>query len=300
MKNWLVLIIVLGVLLGCNLPTAVTPTPFPTATAVPLQTSTPTLAPPPTDTAVPIPILIPTATNTSLPPTAKIVETAVPDTTLFTNLRFAASPNNPPQEAFPVGTAEVFALWDFAGMVNGDRVQRVWRRDGVNWLNRDEAWTAGPSGVVTDVSVYDRGLGGLEPGNYELELYVNGVLEAYGQFVILSRPATGEPVIANLRFAETPFGAPQSSFPVWTQQIFAVWDYRNMGVSDVVRREWLKDGQPWLVREETWDYLHYGPQGVVSDVSIYDFETGLPPGVYELLLSLNGIQQLAGTFTITP
>jgi len=115
----------------------------------------------------------------------------------------------------------------------------------------------------------------------------------------LPRPASGNPIVANLRFAETPYGSPQTSFPAWTQQIYAVWDYQNMGVSDVVRRTWLKDGQPWLVREDTWDYLHYGPQGVVSDVSIYDFETGLPPGSYELLLSLNGVQQLAASFTIT-
>ncbi len=299
MKNWLVLVCVVGVLLGCNLPTAVTPTPFPTGTAVLLSTATPTLAPTPTETAVPTPFLLPTATSTSLPPTSEGV-TAVPPDTRFTNLRFAAGPGQPPQNAFPVGTAEVFALWDFQGMANGDRVQRVWRKDGVNWLNREEAWTAGPTGVVTDVSIYDRSLGGLDPGNYELELYVNGIQQAYGQFVILPRPAAGEPRIANLRFAETPFGAPQSSFPAWTRQIFAVWDYQNMGVSDVVRRVWLKDGQPWLVREETWDYLHYGPQGVVSDVSIYDFETGLQPGEYELLLSLNGVQQLSGTFSVTP
>ena len=292
---------VIGLLLGCNLATAVTPTPFatamPTRSLVLPQTATPTLAPLPTATATPGATTQPTAT--SLPPVPNLA-TAVPGpTTHFSNLRFASSPANPPQTDFPVGTEEVFALWDFSGMNNGDTVQRIWRKDGAVWLNREEAWTAGPTGVVTDVSIYDRSLGGLDPGLYEVELYVNGAWQANGRFTILPRPAPGNPSFANLRFAETAVGPPQTSFPAWTRQIFAVWNYQNMGVSDVVRRTWLKDGQPWLVREDTWDYLHYGPQGMVNDVSIYDFETGLPPGDYELLLSLNGVQQLTASFTIT-
>ena len=288
----LVTAVTLAFLLGCNLTTAVPPTitvatPLVGATAVP----TVLFVPLPTATAVPIVSPLPTATFTPLP-----AQTALPSR--FTNLRFTANPANPPQTEFPVGTAEVFALWDFSGMVNGDVVERVWRKDGAAWLNREEAWTVGSVGVIANVSIYDRGLGGLDPGLYELDLFVNGVWQAGGRFTVLPRPSSGSPAIANLRFAATPIGPPQSSFSAWTPQIFALWDYQNMGVTDVVRREWRKDGETWLEREDTWDYLHYGPQGVVNDVSIYDFETGLPPGNYELLLFLNGVQQLSASFTI--
>ncbi|MBK8988448.1 MAG: hypothetical protein IPM39_20665 [Chloroflexi bacterium] len=295
--RWWVTAVTLFLLLGCNLTTAVIPSPFPTGTAAPPPTTA--IVPLATSLATAVPLIpspIPTATYT---PAAAQTATAVPVPSRFTNVRFAAAPSGPAQTEFPVGTAEVFALWEFNGMAAGDVVQRVWRKDGATWLNREEIWAAGSSGGVTNISIFDRGLGGLDPGLYELDLLVNGVWQAVGQFTILPRPAAGSPVFANLRFAATPIGPPQSVFPAGTQRIFAVWDYQNMGVTDVVRREWRRDGEPWLIREETWDYLHYGPQGVVNDVSIYDFETGLPPGEYELLLFLNGIQQLAAALTIT-
>ncbi len=70
-----------------------------------------------------------------------------------------------------------------------------------------------------------------------------------------------------------------------------MWDYSNMGPNQQVRREWYRDNVLWLVREETWDYAKYGHDGTVLDVSVYDFETGLEPGLYTLRLYVDGRPQ---------
>ncbi|MCZ7667986.1 MAG: hypothetical protein M5U34_12730 [Chloroflexi bacterium] len=59
------------------------------------------------------------------------------------------------------------------------------------------------------------------------------------------------------------------------------------------------NGAAWQTREKTWDYFHYGPNGVVTDVSIYNFEGGgLQSGSYTITVYLNGEEQLTGAFTI--
>ena len=85
-----------------------------------------------------------------------------------------------------------------------------------------------------------------------------------------------------------------SFFPARTKQIFAVWDYQNMHEGLVVTRQWYLDGKMWLQREENWDFAKYGSSGTIRDVSIYDFDIGLPSGVYQLELLINGTPQPIG------
>jgi hypothetical protein len=59
----------------------------------------------------------------------------------------------------------------------------------------------------------------------------------------------------------------------------------------VVKREWYLDGQLWLTREEAWDFAKYGAAGTIRDISIYDFNTGLPSGVYQLRLFVDNLPQ---------
>jgi len=85
-----------------------------------------------------------------------------------------------------------------------------------------------------------------------------------------------------------------SSFPAGTKQIFAVWDYKNMRDGMVVTRQWYLDGKMWLQREENWDFAKYGSSGTIRDISIYDFDIGLPSGVYQLELLIDGTPQPIG------
>ena len=88
------------------------------------------------------------------------------------------------------------------------------------------------------------------------------------------------------------------NFPTGTKKIFAHWNYQNMQQGLVIKREWYLDGRLWLTREEPWDFAKYGASGAISDVSIYDFDTGLPSGVYQLQLYINGVQQPIGADTM--
>src|ERR1051326_215304 len=89
-------------------------------------------------------------------------------------------------------------------------------------------------------------------------------------------------------------GAGQWTFPAGSKQVFAIWEYQNMQVGMMVKREWLLNGKPWLTREEPWDFAKYGSSGTMRDISIYDNDLGLPSGAYQLTLYVNNIQQPIG------
>jgi len=96
---------------------------------------------------------------------------------------------------------------------------------------------------------------------------------------------------SDIRFSQE-VGKPDArSFAPKILQVFASWDYANMRAGMNVRREWYLNGQLWLSREEAWDFAKYGANGTINDISIYDFETGLPSGNYQLRLFIDGQPQ---------
>ena len=95
----------------------------------------------------------------------------------------------------------------------------------------------------------------------------------------------------NLRFTSAPNQPEQRIFPALTWQVYALWDYENMSEGLVVRREWYRNGELWLQRETPWDFARYGAKGTVTDISIYDFDSGLESGVYQLRLYIDGTPQ---------
>ncbi len=124
------------------------------------------------------------------------------------------------------------------------------------------------------------------------------VTPAQDQTALPGQPA---PSFFNARFASDPNNEfRQSSFPVRAPQIFGIWDYENMRAGLLVRREWYLDGKLWLAREEPWDFTKYGVNGMIRDISIYDFDTGLDSGVYQLRLYIDNIQQPIGSTATSP
>ena len=109
-----------------------------------------------------------------------------------------------------------------------------------------------------------------------------------------------QPRFQALHFAHQATDTPRSTFAAGTEQIFAIWQYRDLRPADVMQRTWFKDGQVWLEREERWDSATYGAEGTISSVSIYDFEDGLDPGDYLLQLKINGQIQQEASFDILP
>jgi hypothetical protein len=105
-------------------------------------------------------------------------------------------------------------------------------------------------------------------------------------------PTASYPNFTNARMGASPDdpNAP-TSFPAGTKAVYAIWDYQNMRDGLMVRREWYWDGQPWITREEPWDFKKYGANGTIRDISIFDNETGLNSGVYQLRLYIDNVPQ---------
>jgi hypothetical protein len=111
-------------------------------------------------------------------------------------------------------------------------------------------------------------------------------------------PVSSDPVFYNASVSLEQSGAPaRIGFPTGTKQVFATWHYRNMRAGLTIKREWYLNGEPWLLREEPWDFEKYGAAGVMSDISIYDLDAGLPEGLYQLKVYINNVLQPIGVNT---
>src|SRR5574341_977934 len=96
------------------------------------------------------------------------------------------------------------------------------------------------------------------------------------------------PALAPTATALPPAAEPAGIFAAGTQEIYALITYGNMAEGMVFRREWYRDNSLWLEREEAWDFARYGASGTRTDISIYDFDNGLPEGRYQLRLYIDG------------
>jgi hypothetical protein len=105
-------------------------------------------------------------------------------------------------------------------------------------------------------------------------------------------PEPPPPSFSSLRFATQPEALqPRSYFVAGIPRIFASWDYAGMRDGMLVRRVWRHQGEIYQDREELWDASVYGTEGVMRGISIFDDESGLPPGEYSLTLYIDGIVQ---------
>jgi hypothetical protein len=104
----------------------------------------------------------------------------------FTNLRFASSPTGAEQANFPVGTQEIYAIWDYDGMQATDVMERLWFHNDAEYVTRREDWDFlkyGFSGTVRDIFLFDR-IDGIDPGQWRVELYLNGEQQAVAEFTV--------------------------------------------------------------------------------------------------------------------
>ncbi|HXF62711.1 MAG TPA: serine protease [Caldilineaceae bacterium] len=79
------------------------------------------------------------------------------------------------------GLTEVFAFFDYSGMTNGTPWTRRWYLDGQMVLETEDIWNSGTEGT-TYISIYHPD--GLPPGEFTLELYVDGELLQSGSFTM--------------------------------------------------------------------------------------------------------------------
>jgi Flp pilus assembly protein TadD len=104
----------------------------------------------------------------------------------FANIVFAASLDayHQPVSAssvFTAGIGQVIAAFDYAGMQDGTAWSATWYRDGVAVSRSDSIWRGGASGS-TWVALSDAT--GLLPGQYDLELAVDGKIAQVGTVTV--------------------------------------------------------------------------------------------------------------------
>jgi hypothetical protein len=153
----------------------------------------------------------------------------------------ATEENEPtdPGTSFEEGVTEIHAIFEYSGMLPDYTWERVWYLDGKEMLRNSAAWTDRESGRF-DYFV-DAGGDPLAPGEWTLELYVEGELLAKGAFTI---EAKEEPEVAKAEDTPTPTptSAPAPTKPsagatsgggVY-QLVYTKWDggQHNMYVAD--------------------------------------------------------------------
>ncbi|MDQ4076330.1 MAG: hypothetical protein M3220_08790 [Chloroflexota bacterium] len=111
---------------------------------------------------------------------------------------------------------------------------------------------------------------------------------------------------SNLRFAPGSDAVPQSDFPLGTEEVCAIWDYRDMEPTDTVRRVWYWNDEIYVERQESWDFSEYGASGTIRDVCLFDridghidgIVDGIDPGYWRVEVFLNDERPLLEEFAV--
>ena len=201
---------------------------------------------------------------------------------------------------------EVFIQFEYANVPDGAAFKRDWYFNDALFISREEGWNGealGSNGNRGDISIFDFE-DGLAPGRYRVELSLDGVLQQTAEFsIVASQIENPDPVqgqkFSNLSFKGIgPYSMEVGETMETPTELFAIWFYEDMSADDTVRRDWYYNDELFITREEAWDFGEYSSSGIVDDISIFDYETGLLPGDYRLELFVNDQFQVEQSVTI--
>jgi hypothetical protein len=94
----------------------------------------------------------------------------------------------------------------------------------------------------------------------------------------------------DLTFSLSSDGPAMTYFPVGTKQVFARWNYTAIPAGTSVRRTWYRDGRLFTQKQDPWIW---GADGRLTHISIFDFNEGLTPGYYSVIIAL--VPEVPGT-----
>ena len=185
----------------------------------------------------------------------------------------------------PLGSI-AYARFLHASMADGTPWSAIWYFGDTEIARTTDTWSDESHGSKV-ISVEPTG--GLLPGKYRLELYVEGALSATSDFYVAGRQGSPLPLVfSNLLFvsAETPFEAraapAASSFPSSIPALFATFDWQLIESGTPWALSWLVDDQEFFRFADTWKASDSGS----------DFTIALPnppDGNYQLRLFVNNL-----------
>ena len=204
-----------------------------------------------------------------------------------------------PATQFPSGITDIYAVFNYSGFEDGGDFTYVWYNDGQETQRDSFGWDGGESGSNW-VSTYDDN--GLADGYTELEIFYNGASIYRGGVTVGEGTPVGPVNPGTASFGDITFaeGLDNNSGPqginsifVDVLEVYAFFDYEGMtNGADWVSR-WYYEGQLVLETPSTWD----GGDSGTSWVSIYHPD-GLPAGLFELELEVQGEIFQTGSFTV--
>ncbi|MFQ5614180.1 MAG: hypothetical protein ACE5H9_18820 [Anaerolineae bacterium] len=249
-----------------------TPTPVP-PTATP--TESPPSATPTTETGSQTEEPEPTPTRRTLGSSREPTPTSPPAAAapVIEELFFSAEPLEAGQApeamtTFPSDTAEVHAIFSYSGFTSENEWSRVWYLDGEEFATFSDLWTGDEAGSFDYSISPETEDGSLDPGEWALELYIDGQLLASGQFTI-EEP---EPVVTTRNF--------KLAYSVWDggKHLLFISNIDGSGRQFILERaagpSWTTDGRSLYI---------YGEEGVdrqIRDGTEYTWpDAGISNGV---------------------
>ncbi len=185
----------------------------------------------------------------------------------------------------PLGSI-AYARFLHVNMADGTPWSVIWYFGGTEIARTADTWSDDSHGSKV-ISVEPTG--GLLPGKYRLELYVEGALSATSDFYVAGRQGSPLPIVfSNLQFvsAESLFEvrtAPAaSSFPSSIPALYATFDWQRIESGTPWALSWLVDDQEFFRFAGTWEAVDSGTNFTVA-------LPNPPDGNYQLRLSANNL-----------
>lgn len=179
------------------------------------------------------------------------------------------------------------ARFVYSNMRNDMNWTAIWYFNGGEVARSEDIWTFDENGSNV---VNLRPQGGLFPGVYRLELYVNNALSATADFIVAGAQEGPLPTIfsnAHYTSANTPFEAlnapPISSFPNSPEVIYALFDWQQIAAGTLWTIRWLVDDQVFYEQTNPWITTESGENFLLS-------VSQPPDGTYTLQLWINNLQ----------
>lgn len=200
-----------------------------------------------------------------------------------------------PSYLLPSGITEIYAFFDYTGMVAGSTWQRAWYREGREIASKEAAWDAGSSGS-TWIGLRDGEP--LAPGDYRLEIHVAGALAATSGFAVAGtqdHSAIGPITFAAGQDSRGEPVNPGTTFASGLAELRYFVDYAGMQDGMAYAATWFFDGEELLSVDLTWDA---GESGTFTDNLYRKSGEPLWDGEYTLEIEVAGQLVQRATATV--
>ena len=194
----------------------------------------------------------------------------------------------------PIGNL-AYARFLHSNMRSSTPWTAIWYFHGGEFARTSDNWSDDSHGSKV-ISVGPTG--GLLPGQYRLELYIDGSLSATSDFFVAGTQGSPLPqVFTNLRFAsagtrsDALLAASAASFPGDISNLFALFDWQRIELDTPWTLRWLVDEQVFFQRSGRWTLTESGADFLVT-------LPDPPDGSYELQLLVNSLLLEEATATV--